>query len=62
MNSARNGKMPTAERVTEQVICLPIYPDLDLRIVEKISLLIKNENVKNQTNYKIVNTANNYYH
>ena len=46
LNSARNDKMPTAERVTEQVICLPIYPDLDLSVIHQISFLIKKGNVK----------------
>jgi dTDP-4-amino-4,6-dideoxygalactose transaminase len=27
--SSKPGKMPVAERVTEQVLCIPIYPDLD---------------------------------
>ena len=27
--SAQHGKMPVAEKVTEEVLCLPIYPDLD---------------------------------
>ena len=29
LDSALLGKMPVAEKVTEEVICLPIYPDLD---------------------------------
>jgi dTDP-4-amino-4,6-dideoxygalactose transaminase len=37
LESARPGKMPVAERVTEQVICLPIYPDLSLEMVGKIA-------------------------
>lgn len=28
LESAQSGKMPVAERVTEEVICLPLYPDL----------------------------------
>lgn len=42
LESALPGKMPLAERATEQVICLPIYPELDIKDVQKISLLIKN--------------------
>lgn len=40
LESAQPGKMPVAERVTEQVICLPIYPDLSLNEVNKISSMI----------------------
>jgi dTDP-4-amino-4,6-dideoxygalactose transaminase len=46
LESAQSGKMPNAERVTEQVICLPIYPDLDFNVIHTISLLIKNKNAK----------------
>lgn len=41
LESARPGKMPVAERVTEQVICLPIYPDLDVNVIDTISNIIK---------------------
>ena len=40
LESAQPGKMPVAERTTLQVICLPIYPDLDLDTVVKICSLI----------------------
>jgi dTDP-4-amino-4,6-dideoxygalactose transaminase len=40
LESALAGKMQIAEKVTEEVICLPIYPDLDLEIVEKITNII----------------------
>jgi dTDP-4-amino-4,6-dideoxygalactose transaminase len=30
------GKMPVAEKVAEQVICLPIYTNLDEDIIEFI--------------------------
>ena len=42
LESALPGKMSVAERVTEQVICLPIYPELDFKHVHKISSLIRN--------------------
>ncbi|MEI6749281.1 MAG: DegT/DnrJ/EryC1/StrS family aminotransferase [Bacteroidota bacterium] len=29
LDSAQAGKMPIAEKITEEVICLPIYPELD---------------------------------
>jgi dTDP-4-amino-4,6-dideoxygalactose transaminase len=38
--SARKENLPVAERVAEQVICLPIFPDLELSIVEKIASII----------------------
>ncbi len=39
--SAQACKMPVAEKVTEQVLCLPIYPDLDIDIVYCIVEKIK---------------------
>ena len=41
LDSAHPGKMPIAERVTEQVICLPLYPDLDLLIINQICNILK---------------------
>ena len=41
LESAQNGKMPVAEDVTEKVICLPIYPDLDFDKVSKICKVLK---------------------
>jgi dTDP-4-amino-4,6-dideoxygalactose transaminase len=40
LESAQPGKMPVAERVTEQVICLPIYPDLDEEMVNMICKML----------------------
>lgn len=37
LESALPGKLPVAEKVTEEVICLPIYPDLDVQTVVKIT-------------------------
>ena len=31
LESAQPGKMPVAETITEEVLCLPIFPDLDKR-------------------------------
>ncbi len=43
LESAQPGRMPVAEKVTEQVICLPIYPDLDKDLVHEIcNILIAN--------------------
>ncbi len=36
LESARPGNLPVAERVTEEVICLPVYPDLAERLIMKI--------------------------
>lgn len=41
LDSAQPGKMPVAEKIAEQVICLPIYPDLSVDDVNKICKLIK---------------------
>ena len=41
LESARPGKLPVAEKVTEQIICLPIFPDLSFDLVNKICNLIK---------------------
>jgi dTDP-4-amino-4,6-dideoxygalactose transaminase len=34
--------MPIAEKVTEEVLCLPIYPDLEISMVDSICRIIKN--------------------
>lgn len=36
LESAQPGKMPVAEKFTEQVICLPLYPELSFEDVNKI--------------------------
>ena len=41
LESAQPGNMPVAETITEQVICLPIYPDLEIETVEYISNIIR---------------------
>jgi dTDP-4-amino-4,6-dideoxygalactose transaminase len=40
IESAKKGKMPIAEELTEQVICLPLYPELQLDTIEFICNLI----------------------
>jgi dTDP-4-amino-4,6-dideoxygalactose transaminase len=43
LESAMPGKMPVAESVSGQVLCLPIYPDLDISVQTTIvELLSKN--------------------
>ena len=39
--SAKPENLPVAEKIAEQVICLPIYPELDIKTVEKIVEFIK---------------------
>ena len=41
LQSAKPDNLPVATKVTEQVICLPIYPDLDLNEVKRIAAIIK---------------------
>ena len=41
LDSALPGKMPIAERVTEEVICLPIYPDLNTDQITNICKILK---------------------
>jgi dTDP-4-amino-4,6-dideoxygalactose transaminase len=41
LESAQPGKMPVAERITEEVLCLPIYPVLDLEIVHSIGEILR---------------------
>lgn len=39
--SATADNLPIAEKITKQILCLPIYPALELKILEKITSLIK---------------------
>jgi dTDP-4-amino-4,6-dideoxygalactose transaminase len=36
LDSAKPGRMPVAEKIAESVICLPIYPDLELEDIDRI--------------------------
>jgi dTDP-4-amino-4,6-dideoxygalactose transaminase len=36
LESSQPGKMPVAERITEEILCLPIYPELTLDVVEYV--------------------------
>lgn len=42
LDSSRKGRMSVAERITEEVLCLPIYPDLELSMVKEICGIINN--------------------
>ncbi len=41
--SARRENLPVAAQAAQQVLCLPIYPDLELSIVEEIVQLISSQ-------------------
>lgn len=41
LDSARADNLPVAEKITENVLCLPIYPELPLNLVKEISDLVK---------------------
>lgn len=47
LESAQSGKMPVAEKVTEKVICLPIYTDLSLADQAKVIKALNNRQLKN---------------
>lgn len=40
LESAQPGKMPIAEKITERVICLPLYPELSFEDINKICSFI----------------------
>lgn len=40
--SSKNDNLPIATKVAEQVICLPIYPELDFETIIKIAATIEN--------------------
>jgi dTDP-4-amino-4,6-dideoxygalactose transaminase len=40
LDSAQPGKMTVAEKITEEVLCLPIYPDLEIDSVNQICNII----------------------
>jgi dTDP-4-amino-4,6-dideoxygalactose transaminase len=41
LESSEPGKMPIAERIAEEVLCLPIYPNLGIDQVNKICNILK---------------------
>lgn len=41
LDSALPGKMPVAEQITKEVLCLPIFTDLELIVVDEICSMIK---------------------
>jgi len=41
--SAYEGNLPIAEKISKEVLCLPIYPELDLKDVDRIVDILKNK-------------------
>lgn len=41
--SSSPGNLPCATKATKQVLCLPIYPDLELEVVDKICTIIASQ-------------------
>ena len=41
LDSAKVGKLPVAEKITEQILCLPIYPGLDESSIMEVIDLVK---------------------
>ena len=41
LESAKKGKLPNADKVANQILCLPIFPDLTLDVVGEIVAAIK---------------------
>jgi dTDP-4-amino-4,6-dideoxygalactose transaminase len=37
---AESGNLPTATRVAEEVLCLPIFPDLGMEHVDNVAEII----------------------
>jgi dTDP-4-amino-4,6-dideoxygalactose transaminase len=46
LESARPGKMPVAEKVAEEVLCLPIYPELDKAVVSSVCKIFREFHLK----------------
>ena len=43
LDSARADMLPNAAAAAQQVLCLPIYPDLDMSVVDRISAFISEQ-------------------
>lgn len=41
LESAQPGKLPVAEKIAQKVLCLPIFPDMKLEIVDRIQYVLK---------------------
>ncbi len=40
LESAQSGKLKVAEQITREVLCLPIYPDLPINVIENVCKII----------------------
>jgi dTDP-4-amino-4,6-dideoxygalactose transaminase len=45
LNSAKTENLPVSTKTAEQVICLPIYPDLDIITIEEICNILNNRQI-----------------
>lgn len=43
LDSAKPENLPVAEKMAKQVICLPIYPDLDMENINFVVQIIRGE-------------------
>jgi len=41
LDSAKPDNLPVAEKIAEQVICLPIYPDLKFENIKRLAEILK---------------------
>lgn len=41
LESSKPGRMPVAEKITQEVLCLPFYPDLEFETANQICELVK---------------------
>lgn len=48
LESAATGRMPVAERTAEEVLCLPIYPNLDQNVLQLIQEFLFNKTIENE--------------
>jgi dTDP-4-amino-4,6-dideoxygalactose transaminase len=44
LDSAFPGRMPVAEKATQEVICLPVYPDLNVTCIDEICSILSGDN------------------
>ena len=42
LSSANSHNLSVAEKITKQVLCLPIYPDLEEKDIERIINILRN--------------------
>jgi dTDP-4-amino-4,6-dideoxygalactose transaminase len=45
LSSAHSENLPVATAVAQQVLCLPIYPDLDMTMVQEITCFISTQSM-----------------